>query len=349
MGRGLRRARHTDGSQRAPSAGCRITFLELVGGRCDTSDRRSVMRRLSVLAVLVVGGLGSQTGSATRAPAGAGVAPAVWQPAATLFSASPADYPMVGGPAVALDGRGRATAVWLYSLYSSGPHRESVVMEADWTAARGWTPPDFDGVGDRCVQGAGACGRCARRRGDRLDCCEGPSTRVVSARWAGLAGAANALASGRVGKCLAGRARRAWASTGHVDRLPQLGGRFLLLQVGNRCAHPNERLGEAETDLRLRRGRCARDERERASARCLVATERRVVGRNALAERTLVTPTRDLPGWNWSQLHAAGAQLAGRRGGRLGRATATTGVYAATDGCRPCRARSVRAATVDRR
>jgi hypothetical protein len=44
---------------------------------------------------------------------------------------------VVEQPTVALDGHGRATAVW---LYTSAARHEAVTMEADWTAASGWTP-----------------------------------------------------------------------------------------------------------------------------------------------------------------------------------------------------------------
>jgi hypothetical protein len=92
------------------------------------------MRRLSLVALLVLVGLGSLVGSATRGRARAGVDPGKgWEPATTLYSASGAEFARVSSPTVALDGRRRATAVWLYDS-------EHVLMESDWTESAGWTP-----------------------------------------------------------------------------------------------------------------------------------------------------------------------------------------------------------------
>jgi hypothetical protein len=91
-----------------------------------------MMRWSSVVALLVLVGLGSLVGSATRGRARAAVDASGWQPATTLFSASGAEFPAVASPTVALDGRRRATAVWLYDS-------EHVLMESDWTETGGWT------------------------------------------------------------------------------------------------------------------------------------------------------------------------------------------------------------------
>jgi hypothetical protein len=58
----------------------------------------------------------------------------VWQPTATLFTASDPSF-RIGEPEVAVDGKGRATAIWLLASGTGGQG----VMEADWSATRGWT------------------------------------------------------------------------------------------------------------------------------------------------------------------------------------------------------------------
>jgi hypothetical protein len=90
-------------------------------------------RRLGLVALLVLVGLGSLAGSAPRGRARAAVDPGNgWQAAATLFSATGGEFPRVGAPQVAIDGSRRATAVWLYAS-------EHVLVESDWTEAGGWT------------------------------------------------------------------------------------------------------------------------------------------------------------------------------------------------------------------
>jgi len=107
------------------------------------------MRRAPILAVFVcvVGALvvGSGGAAATRTAHPASAIVGTWQPSTTLFSASSPDDEItaVDGPSVAADGRGRATAVWLYSSAPVDEHDtpppESVIMEADRSASGGWT------------------------------------------------------------------------------------------------------------------------------------------------------------------------------------------------------------------
>ena len=97
------------------------------------------MRRLRLVVLLVVAGFVAQSGSAMRAPA-RGEARAGWQPATRLFSgADPAAIPGVSGPVVAVDGSGRATALWLDGSSSDGSSSGQVVMEADSNPTGSWT------------------------------------------------------------------------------------------------------------------------------------------------------------------------------------------------------------------
>jgi hypothetical protein len=92
-----------------------------------------VMRLPSLLVLVLLAGVLLQAGPATEGRASAGVDRGNgWRSATTLFSATGGGFPAVGGPAVALDGRRRATAVWWYDS-------EHVLMESDWTEAGGWT------------------------------------------------------------------------------------------------------------------------------------------------------------------------------------------------------------------
>jgi hypothetical protein len=109
-------------------------------GRVRHCGRRLRGRILAVVlcvsAALVSGGGGPASTPRARAAANGS---ATWQPPTTLFAASPADAPVaVGGPDVAFDDRGNATAVW---ELSSPTQNEWAAMEAEWSAQRGWTRP----------------------------------------------------------------------------------------------------------------------------------------------------------------------------------------------------------------
>jgi hypothetical protein len=88
------------------------------------------MRLPGLVVMVLLAGVVLQAGAATGGRASAAVDPGRgWQPATMLFSATAG---AVGPPAVALDGRRRATAVWLYDS-------AHVLMESDWSESRGWT------------------------------------------------------------------------------------------------------------------------------------------------------------------------------------------------------------------